>query len=95
MPNYWRNAPSTFRFASILGLGVRFVCVETLLEEINKNMNITFSNVNNIYIINSFLESLFKECFTHMGGTGKTIYTPSQTQFGKKKELSGIFFSHN
>lgn len=93
MPNYWRNAPSTFRFASILDPGVILVFVETLFEEINKNMNITYSNVNNIYIINSPLESRFKEYFARMGGTGKTIYTPSQTQFGKKKKtLSGIFF---
>lgn len=54
-------------------------------------MNITYSNVNNIYIINSFLESLFKEYFAHMGGIGKTISAPSQKQFGKKKTFWNLF----
>lgn len=61
---YCKNVPLTFCLAFVLDLRGKWIGVETLSEAINNNMNV--SNVNNIFITNSYLEQLLMEYSTKM-----------------------------
>lgn len=61
---YWKNAPLTFYLAATLNPRLK-LGVETLFNAINKNMIET--NINDIFVVKTYLEQLYLECSIQMG----------------------------
>ena len=62
---YWRIAPLTFCIAAALDPRLKLKGVETLLDEINSNMNTT--NINDISTVKTQLETLYLDYATRLG----------------------------
>ena len=62
---YWRIAPLTFCIVAALDPRLKLKGVETLLDEINTNMNIT--DINDISIVKTQLETLYLDYATRLG----------------------------
>jgi len=87
---YWMVAPLTFCIAAVLDPRLKLQGVETLLNEINSNMNTT--NINDITKIKADLEVLVVEYATRLGRSIAPIVPtgPPQVHKGKKKVIWSI-----